>query len=223
MNAREMLLALADEAGRDPLEGAFLRAIADDPDDDATRAAYADWLEESGRTLEAEYLRLDVERGRTHRKAERFRGLLVSMAELERGLSEPWISALKRPARVLNCGGAGAADPRLRFTFLCPNRWGDLTGPPGASVRFCGDCRRNVFMCSSVEEAEDHARKGDCIAISSRTALDVIGDPRNAPFHDVVAMGEIYIEEVAPEHSEEGVWAERLFQPKPKKPWWKFW
>jgi len=44
MNTREMLLALAAEADRGPLEAEFLRAIAEDPDDEATRAAYADWV-----------------------------------------------------------------------------------------------------------------------------------------------------------------------------------
>src|SRR5262249_51955042 len=40
---------------------AFLRAIADAPDDDATRLVYADWLEEQGESPRADYLRLECE------------------------------------------------------------------------------------------------------------------------------------------------------------------
>ncbi len=42
---------------RSPEEEPFLRAIAEDPGDEATRLVYADWLEERGDPL-GEYLRL---------------------------------------------------------------------------------------------------------------------------------------------------------------------
>jgi uncharacterized protein (TIGR02996 family) len=235
MNTRELLLGLAEKAGRAPLEAEFLRAIADDPDDEATRAAYADWLEENGREQMALYLRLDVERARTHRTAERFAELAKEMEALETVLDQGWRSGLQRPGRVLNCGGAGTSKPRVRFTFRCPNRWSDLTGPSGASVRYCGDCRRHVFLCESAAEAEHHARKGDCIAINSRVALDVIADPQNEPPDMFMTLGEVALEgEEEPEPLDteeladmgitpESIWAERLFPDLPPKPWWQFW
>lgn len=41
-----------------PDESAFLRTICDAPDDDGPRLVYADWLEESGDTLRAEFIRV---------------------------------------------------------------------------------------------------------------------------------------------------------------------
>src|SRR5205809_1061936 len=37
---------------------AFLRAILDNPEDDATRLVYADWLEEHGEAVPAEFIRV---------------------------------------------------------------------------------------------------------------------------------------------------------------------
>jgi uncharacterized protein (TIGR02996 family) len=43
-----------------PDDGAFLRAIIENPDDDAPRLIYADWLEEQGRPDRAEFIRVQV-------------------------------------------------------------------------------------------------------------------------------------------------------------------
>ena len=40
---------------------AFLRAICENPNDDAPRLVYADWLEERGRAERAEYIRIQIE------------------------------------------------------------------------------------------------------------------------------------------------------------------
>src|ERR1043165_1555580 len=44
-----------------PQKKAFLKAIIDNPDDDAVRLVYADWLEEHGDTDRAEFIRLQIE------------------------------------------------------------------------------------------------------------------------------------------------------------------
>lgn len=44
-------------------EEAFLRAIAANPDDDTPRLVYADWLDDSGRPEQAEFVRVSVELG----------------------------------------------------------------------------------------------------------------------------------------------------------------
>jgi len=46
-------------------ENAFLRAILADPDDDAPRLIYADWLDEHGDADRAEFIRVQVELSRT--------------------------------------------------------------------------------------------------------------------------------------------------------------
>lgn len=43
----------------------FLRAIAEDPGDDATRLVFADWLDEHGQHDRAEFIRLQIELART--------------------------------------------------------------------------------------------------------------------------------------------------------------
>lgn len=60
---------LQDKEGR-----ALLEAIKDNPDDDAPRLIYSDWLEEQGQTTRAEYIRLAVEE---HRKTMSSPGSVV--------------------------------------------------------------------------------------------------------------------------------------------------
>ena len=43
-------------------EQAFLRAVIENPDDDAPRLIYADWLDEQGQSERAEFIRVQVER-----------------------------------------------------------------------------------------------------------------------------------------------------------------
>ena len=40
---------------------AFLKAILDDPDNDALRLVYADWLDEHGEPERAEFIRVQIE------------------------------------------------------------------------------------------------------------------------------------------------------------------
>ena len=40
---------------------ALLRAICDNPEDDAPRLVYADWLDENGDPLQAEFIRLQLQ------------------------------------------------------------------------------------------------------------------------------------------------------------------
>ena len=42
-------------------EDALLAAIAATPDDDLPRLVYADWLDENGRPIRAEFIRLQIE------------------------------------------------------------------------------------------------------------------------------------------------------------------
>lgn len=68
-------------------EAAFLRAIADQPEDDAPRLVYADWLEERN-DPRAEYLRVE-HRGRANPAAERER-----LDALRARLDPAWLRAV---------------------------------------------------------------------------------------------------------------------------------
>src|SRR5262245_8986058 len=59
--ARKKKDAAAEGAPTDT-EAAFLRTILADPDDDAVRLVFADWLGEHGQPERAEFIRLQIER-----------------------------------------------------------------------------------------------------------------------------------------------------------------
>jgi uncharacterized protein (TIGR02996 family) len=69
-------------------EAAFLRAIADAPEDLAPRLVYADWLDEHGYADRAEYLRAE-HRGRADPAAGRDR-----LAALRARLDPAWLGVI---------------------------------------------------------------------------------------------------------------------------------
>src|SRR5438067_8652841 len=76
-------------------ERAFLTAILERPDDDATKLVYADWLEEQG-DPRGEYLRLMMkvrqERIVTPEQRQRHKELSAELAELRKQEWEAWRS-----------------------------------------------------------------------------------------------------------------------------------
>jgi uncharacterized protein (TIGR02996 family) len=82
---------LAEDAG-------FLKAILDNPDDDAVRLVYADWLEEQGNPDRAEFIRLQINFAKSW--FTRFTGMSVQevrpdpdskrMDKLERKFNKQW-------------------------------------------------------------------------------------------------------------------------------------
>ena len=72
---------------------------------------------------------------------------------------------------ILNCGIAKQKSELVRFTYQCLKYWDTLEKAKNDSVRFCDACQENVYYCSDKQEAEEHARKGHCIAIAKLAAL----------------------------------------------------
>jgi uncharacterized protein (TIGR02996 family) len=70
-------------------EAAFLRAICKDPDDDAVRLIFADWLDEHGEPERAEFIRVQIEQARLPEWDRR-------RLECERRSRELWIHAYRR-------------------------------------------------------------------------------------------------------------------------------
>lgn len=133
----------------------FLRAIADNPGDDACRLVFADWLEERG-DWRAEFVRLDCVLRALPADRSRPAALESRWQELRTRLSPSWLAVLGRSA-LENC--------ESRFLFRCPERWDNLDPTGVAAVRFCQACRERVYYCHSIEEAQDHARQGHCVAV----------------------------------------------------------
>jgi uncharacterized protein (TIGR02996 family) len=207
--------ALFDDPQRDPQETAFLQGILENPDDDAGRLVYADWLDENGQPEKARFVRLEVELSGIPRSDPRFVSLAAELDDLDAAIGGTWNWALVRPGRLLNCGKVGPGDPWLRFTHECRNRWVDLRPTEDPAVRHCEGCRRNVHHCASKAEADRHAVRGDCIAISSRLALDVAAQQRKESSEEAPDM-------VGRPMSPLEIWTNELF-PRPPKRWWRFW
>src|SRR5438270_4460779 len=81
----------------------LLRAIETNPEDDAPRLVYADWLEENGNQPRAEFIRLQVRRGADRRPGEREQELLA-------GYLKAWVAEL--PGQTFH--------PHFRRGFLNP-------------------------------------------------------------------------------------------------------
>jgi uncharacterized protein (TIGR02996 family) len=71
-------------------EADLIRAILDDPDDDAPRLAYADWLDAGRQADRAEWIRLSCEFARVPSSDPRWSLLLSSIMESFRRCRPPW-------------------------------------------------------------------------------------------------------------------------------------
>jgi uncharacterized protein (TIGR02996 family) len=223
---------LPDDPDRDPQESAFLTSILEDPDDDATRLIFADWLEENGQADKSAFVRLEVGMSQLPQHSPRYPEIRDQLLRLDEAIGKGWSLSLIRTGRLLNCGGTRTKDPFLRFAYQCPNRWTDLRATADESVRYCAECRKNVHFCASKHEAEAHAVQGHCIAIGSRLALAIqkeyapaLAAESGPPAEDELAMGEVMglpLRIGGGSHSPYELWAEELFA-RHRKRWWQFW
>jgi hypothetical protein len=53
-----------------------------------------------------------------------------------------------------------------RFLFKCPKRWYDLMKTDDKNVRYCNECKQNVFLCHSADEMISRAQKSQCVALA---------------------------------------------------------
>ena len=142
-------------------EAAFLQAILANPEDDAPRLVYADWLDERDDALgevKSAYLRdtallLTPKGRRAQRRVERVRGRLHEAAKK---LPGDWLAVVSRVS-IEACG--------TEFEFRCPKRWERLVATADMKVRSCTECQRLVFYCTSMREARAHALNGECVAV----------------------------------------------------------
>src|SRR4051794_23075081 len=74
----------------------FLRAIVEDPEDDAPRLVYADWLDEHGDPARAEFIRVQVRLATLSESDPQFAGLWAREKELRHAYSDVWRKELPR-------------------------------------------------------------------------------------------------------------------------------
>ncbi len=77
----------------------FLQAICENPDDDAPRLVYADWLDEQGRGEAAEFIRAQIEITRVTRGSRRFANLRRRALKLLAEHGRAWLQEVPKWAR----------------------------------------------------------------------------------------------------------------------------
>lgn len=168
----------------------FVAAIVADPDDRATRAVYADWLEQRG-DRRAELVRLESELWREPLDLVRFRSVLVRRNELRAGCDPHWVARIARPSLTeirRRVGHLATLDPECRAESASHHRY--RLNPPLdeaqiAAVEHRIGCRLPEQYRRFVGEVADGGC-GPAYGIASIAELD--GD-RSAPFEPPTTVG----------------------------------
>ncbi|HET7505867.1 MAG TPA: TIGR02996 domain-containing protein [Kofleriaceae bacterium] len=158
------------------IERRFLDALGAQPDDDATREVYADWLEQHGHAQRAEFLRMQ-HAARVARSPfdPDFAEASRRLTELAPLVGEGW-RARVATAFVEKCP-RHRTDWRQRqalgFELLCSMRWNQLTPTEHEGVRICGACDAKVTYCTTIEQARTIAAHHGCIALDLGVERDM--------------------------------------------------
>jgi uncharacterized protein (TIGR02996 family) len=140
----------------DPTELRLLAAIAQR--EDGSRLVYADWLEEHGDHVRAEFLRAQEQLAVTKPASPAYAPLIEHVRKLAMDIDVKWRHKVARPA-IENC---------VSFQLACPKDWGSLSTTERSDVRFCDACSQRVFYCTDIYDARRHAERGACVAIDVR-------------------------------------------------------
>lgn len=149
-------------------EAAFLNAILANPEDDAPRLVYADWLEERGDDLaarKAEFLRTTC-RLLTVPAGPRRLPLTTQLRQQATSLDPEWLAVVSK-LEVEACVSA--------FEVPCPKQWENLRRTGNPKVRWCETCDKSVHFCDSIDAARGLARQGRCVAVNL-TVIRQAGD-----------------------------------------------
>ncbi|QJW98168.1 TIGR02996 domain-containing protein [Frigoriglobus tundricola] len=180
----------------------FIRAILSHPAELTAWLVYADWLDKRD-DPRAEFIRLEFRRGQL-RTTDPAWGLVESrLRELRGSLDPDWVSIFDRP-KIENCDEA--------FAFKCPKHWENLDATADNSVRHCAGCKKLVYYCRTLPEAQNHARQGHCVAVQLGVLrypedLESNDSATNDADADVIGFFDPYYTPPDP----------------PRRPWWKFW
>jgi hypothetical protein len=147
-------------------EGALLMHAIGGHDAEA-RERYRAWLSERGDeraelfAIEDALLLEDY--------AERPAAIARAEALLSKGrFVRDWWDLVTKSSPIRNCGKGPEGVRPIRFAYECPRTWETLEPTGDASARHCGTCAKLVYLCRSVEDAEAHARRGECITLSTQ-------------------------------------------------------
>jgi hypothetical protein len=136
--------------------------------DEESREQYRAWLADRGDeradlfAIEDVLLRDDLTGPEREHAIARAQEILANSE-----LTRQWWTVVTRTAPIRNCGSAGDVRAPVRFAFECPRTWETLGATSDPSARHCTTCAKLVYLCRSREEAEERARRGDCITIDA--------------------------------------------------------
>ena len=67
---------------------------------------------------------------------------------------------------------------KCTFEFTCSKKWDELDDWTSDSVKYCDDCKHNVYLCKSQEEIDKARELGRCLAIERQeTKMYTVGVP----------------------------------------------
>jgi len=164
---------LIPEGITDAIEQRLLDDIRRQPSDAATRAVYADWLEERGELARAEFLREQLSVGGAADASDpSFVRASARLAQLASRVGDGWRARVAM-SFIEGCRsrwpGPLGTRPGIGFELVCPMRWDRLEPTDREGIRTCGVCKSEVMYCSSIEQAATAAQDGRCIAVDPRT------------------------------------------------------
>lgn len=157
-----------------PEQPLMLRAMGARPGD-PVREAYRAWLAERG-DERAELLAMEQA---LLGDATPQRAALAARADAILARDESvrdWWSLVAVTAPIRSCGEAIAEVSRVRFAYRCPRTWEGLEPTGEAGARHCSTCLQLVHLCTSREDAELRARRGECIAVPAALAGEIARD-----------------------------------------------
>src|SRR5262245_65825725 len=99
-----------------PQHDDFLRAILAEPDEDAPRLVYADWLDEHG-DPRGEFIRLQIERARLDEDDPRQAGLKQREGELFARYGMEWVAPFAPLLKVRGSGVEWGSGDELGFSW----------------------------------------------------------------------------------------------------------
>ena len=150
-------------------EAAFLAAILADPDDDAPRLVFADWLDERG-DCRGEWLRLTVRRDELVRGAAA--GATIAARALAWATVRGEVRRITRRLQQLAARVPEAWALRLHRGFIencrypeetCPRFWHRLPESDRADQRTCDRCQRQVECCRTTWESIKAGLRGRAV------------------------------------------------------------
>jgi hypothetical protein len=95
-------------------------------------------------------------------------GELFAIEDATSRFVREWRDMLTSSTPIRNCAGAAGGTGRsVRFAYEFPLSWETLEPTADASARHCGTCQRLVHLCRTRDEAEERARRGECITLAS--------------------------------------------------------